>query len=281
MKKRMKNIAGAALAILMAAFTAVPAMAEEYAGNRSGGHFTDSSTLTWKADNGTTTTYGRGSVFSDVHPEITDPEYYLKESVRYPGEEIGAVNSKGEVKGDYTDAEEEELKKFLHSFDWIHSDELTRVTEVYNRIANGYHGNEYGRAGRTYSYFPLLMEGKGICENFANEYARLAQFVGLECEAYNCELTHKACLLKISGQWFHVDPTYGSGFFTANDTFPVDYETEKGRYDRLVDEKWDTYYAENPDHPLKDDYEMMKRLWSGEITVEEYNAWALSDDNQN
>lgn len=272
MKKRMKNIAGAALAILMAAFTAVPAMAEGNTGDRSGGYFSDSNTLTWKADNGTTTTYGRGSVFSDVHPEITDPEYYLKESVRYPGEEIGAVNSKGEVKGDYTDAEEEELKKFLHSFDWIHSDEMTRATEVYNRIAQGRHGNEYGRAGRTYSYFPLLMEGKGICENFANEYARLAQFVGLECEAYNCELDHRACLLKISGQWFHVDPTSGgTPISSASVMFPVDYETEKGRYDRLVDEKWDTYYAENPDSWAAKLNELDKKLAAGEITAEEYN----------
>lgn len=274
MKKRMKNIAGAALAILMAAFTAVPAMAE---GNYiHGGYFSDPETLTWTSNDGTTTTYGRGSVFSDVHPEITDPEYYLKESVRYPGEEIGAVNSKGEVKGDYTDAEEEELKKFLHSFDWIHSDEMTRATEVYNRIAQGRHGNEYGRAGRTYSYFPLLMEGKGICENFANEYARLAQFVGLECEAYNCELDHRACLLKISGQWFHMDPTSGGVVVHSNDVlFPVDYETEKGRYAEKSKEKWNTFFEENPDSKLKEDFDMMDKLGRGEITVEEYNAWVL------
>jgi len=44
----------------------------------NGGQFTDWNTLTWTANDGTETTFGRGPKFSDIHPDVTDPEYFLK-----------------------------------------------------------------------------------------------------------------------------------------------------------------------------------------------------------
>ena len=61
-------------------------------------------------------------IFSEQHPEISDPEYYLKEAVRYPGEANPGWNTKGEPKANYSWASVEELQKFVNSFDWIHLD---------------------------------------------------------------------------------------------------------------------------------------------------------------
>lgn len=160
---------------------------------------------------------------------------------------------------------------------------MTRAAAIYERIAQGRSGNEYGRPAKKHKLltFAALVGGKGICSDFATEYSRLAELVGLECEAYKPSLDHEACLLKINGQWFHIDPTSGGTAIESGSVmYPADYEMEKGRYHRLFEEKWNQFYEENPDNPMKDDWEMMHKMWSGEITVEEYNAWALSENNR-
>lgn len=60
-----------------------------YAGNQGthGGEWKDTESLRWEWQNGEMSFYGNGSIFSEQHPEISDPEYYLKEAVRYPGEQ--------------------------------------------------------------------------------------------------------------------------------------------------------------------------------------------------
>lgn len=240
----------------------------------NGGQFTDWNTLTWTANDGTETTYGRGPVFADIHPEITDPEYYLKEYYLYPGEVIGTVNSAGMTKQTDPTNALGGLKTFLNSFDWIHSDELTRAEKVFNRIANGHNGNIYDTTGVS-GYeggYRVLREGKGICQNFSDEFCGLANFVGLECETYYPSDAHQACLLKLNGQWFAVDPTSGTPFLSNATTYPVDYETEKNRYDKELDAKWDAYFKENPGSMTEKIFRADQQLASGEITREQYDA---------
>ena len=98
--------------------------------------------------------------------------------------------------------------------------------------------------------------------------------MGLQCEAYDSDLNHRACLLKIDGRWFQVDPTCSSAFFSNASFYPVDYEKEKGRINEASKEKWDAYFKEHPDSFLEEDFLMMDRLARGEITAEEYNSWA-------
>ena len=66
---------------------------------------------------------GSGAIFSDQHPEITDPEYYLKEWYNSPEErEQSILNAHGEYKTPYNNYMDEAyplLQEFLHSFDWI------------------------------------------------------------------------------------------------------------------------------------------------------------------
>lgn len=239
----------------------------------NGGQFTDFNTLTWTNNDGTDMTYGRGPVFSEVHPEITDPEYYLKEYYLYPGDDK-TQNSKGEWKHNDPYNALEDLRNFVNSFDWIHADELTRAENVFKRIANGQNGNVYDTGGvSTYEGgYRILRTGIGICENFSDEFCGLAQFVGLECKTYTPSKAHQSCLLKINGQWFAVDPTSGTPMYSNNTTYPVDYETEKNRYALESDAEWDAYLKENPNSSLEQQFDMMDRLANGEITLDEYNA---------
>lgn len=225
----------------------------------NGGYFSNFDTLTWTANDGTVTTYGRGSKFCDVWPDVTDPEYFLKE-----------YNL--ETEGSYSPEIVSELKTFVRSFDWIHSDELTRATMVHDRIGNGCHGNTYEHSSEDYS---VLMTGKGTCGNFSGEFRNLARFVGLECEVYTPSYLHQACLIKINGQWFATDPTGAEreGLFLSNAvTYPVDYETEYNRYANERDAETFANYNANPDDMLAKAAMMRLKILAGEITVEQYNA---------
>ena len=90
---------------------------------------------------------GSGFIFSDQHPEITDPEYYLKEWYNSPEErEQSILNVHGEYKTPYNNYMDEAyplLQEFLHSFDWIHADEYTRYQKAFERVGAAYHGNVY------------------------------------------------------------------------------------------------------------------------------------------
>ena len=196
----------------------------------NGGQFTDFNTLTWTANDGTDFVYGRGPRFCDVHPEITDPEYFLK---GYYQQEGGSWDSPYHMEAStYNEPLANELKAFVHSFDWLHSDELTRANMVHDRISNGCYGNTYEHSPEP---FTVLMTGKGVCADFSEEFQYLAKFVGLECEVYTPSYLHQACLLKINGQWFATDPTGTDPFLSNAKTHPVDYQTEKERYGKEVD----------------------------------------------
>ena len=133
--KKTTNKSGCT-AVLAAAMIAAGGFSA-YAGNQGthGGEWKDTESLRWEWQNGEMSFYGNGSIFSEQHPEISDPEYYLKEAVRYPGEANPGWNTKGEPKANYSWASVEELQKFVNSFDWIHLDEKTRLLYVHNRIA--------------------------------------------------------------------------------------------------------------------------------------------------
>lgn len=268
MKKMVKIMVTAVMAATLALGTVGSAMADGTAIN--GGKFIDFNNLTWEANDGTVTTYGRGTVFSDVHPEITDPEYFLRESVHYPEDvEPVVLNSQGQPKANYDQAAVAEMRKFVNSFDWIHSDELTRAQMVHDRIANGANGNFY-QSDR--SSFCVLLKKHGVCGDFAEEFMILCKMVGLECVKYTPSELHAACLLKIGNQWFATDPTSADPFLSNAKTHPVDFETEYHRYEKEAAAANQKYMEENPDTPLGLLMRLDKQLAAGEITAEQYNA---------
>ena len=113
----------AALAATMALSMCFPAMANEgnsgridrFKENRPKtqgcGNWIDQANLTWQFENEETATIGTGPRFSDEHPEITDPEYYLKQWVLYPGETSGTALD-GTMKSNYS-ADLPLLQKYL------------------------------------------------------------------------------------------------------------------------------------------------------------------------
>ena len=231
--KKTTNKSGCT-AVLAAAMIAAGGFSA-YAGNQGthGGEWKDTESLRWEWQNGEMSFYGNGSIFSEQHPEISDPEYYLKEAVRYPGEANPGWNTKGEPKANYSWASVEELQKFVNSFDWIHLDEKTRLLYVHNRIANGEGGfnqNHYGSPEEAKD-FPVLEGGVGVCRDFAEEFQFLCQIVGLECVTYTPEYLHDACLVRIGTQWYATDPTSSLPLFSNAKTYPVDFETEFYRYE--------------------------------------------------
>lgn len=225
MKKNFRNLTKVITAVLATTmlFANTVFAADTYA-YQNGGTWINGETFTWLYNDGTTVSFDKGPVFAIEHPEITDYEYYLRETVVYPGETGSVLN-----KVVYDERTLTELRNFVNSFDWIHSDELTRINKVFERIANEQHGNTYGMPERSQNTLPLLIGGKGICGDFATEFAILANSVGVECVYYMPSQNHAQVLAKIGEQWFAVNPTVGFPFFSNSMLYPADYETETTR----------------------------------------------------
>ena len=266
MKRRIKGTAAIIMITTMLVSITVPAHAA-ISGTRfdNEGTWSDQNNLTWTFYKGESVTIGRGPVFSDVHPEITDPEYYLKEAVLYPGEASGTLNSSGQLKSNYSEGTLPLLQEFVNSFDWIHADELTRLQKVHDRIANGRNGNEDQHSGKTIPAvsFSVLQHKIGVCQDYAEEFKRLANYVGLECETYSSGPLHAACLVKINGQWLTVDPFIITSLYDNTVTIPVDFETEYNRYSNEV--KSSEWYQQQMQQ-----VDWQKQAENGEITWEEY-----------
>jgi len=227
------------------------------------GTWSDTNNLTWTWWDGSgSVVIGAGPKFGDVHPEIIDPEYFLKENICYPGENVGARNSQGQPKAGYTEGTLPLLQEFVNSFDWIHSDEVTRLKKVHDRLANGKNGNTIERGGALVS-FPVLQDKKGNCGNYAGEFTKLCNYVGLECVSYTSGENHASCLVNINGQWITVDPYIETGLFDNSYTVPVDYETERYRYENKLRNSAEF-------KAVMDMAEAARKARAGEITWTEY-----------
>ena len=227
------------------------------------GTWSDTNNLTWTWWDGSgSVVIGAGPKFSDFHPEIIDPEYFLKENICYPGENVGARNSQGQPKANYTEGTLPLLQEFVNSFDWIHSDEVTRLKKVHDRLANGKNGNTTARDGFGVS-FTVLQNKQGACGNYAWEFAKLCKYVGLECVSYTPMYMHTACLVKINNQWITVDPYIETGLFDNGCTVPVDFEIEFNRHDNETRNSAEF-------KAVMDMAEAQRKAEAGEITWTEY-----------
>lgn len=260
MRKIAGNIAALGLAGIFAAAMSITALADPI----NGGYWKDDSI--WISNNGPAYDIGKGATFSEEHPEITDPEHFLKDSINYPGEDHG-YSSKGHPKSNYTEGTLLLLKKFVNSFDWIHSTELERFKAVYNRIGVGNHGNVYSAENPAPVSFRILETGRGICMDYSGDFRELARYVGLECVDYVPRFMHSANLVKINGQWFATDPSLGEPTFSNGKTYMVDYETELNRYANEV-KATDWYQKQMKDAVNQVEWE--KQLKAGLITEMEY-----------
>lgn len=282
MKKKWKTITATALAVVLVAsiayasdnksplFTTRPASSAQ-------GYWSDKENLTWTwwgesdgytTEDGESVLIGNGPRYSDLHPEVTDLEYLLKEYVNYPGDGLTNLNQWGEPKANFEVETLSLLQEFVNSFDWIHANELTRLKAVYNRIACGQNGNTYGY--KKADAGAILRYKNGNCQNYAEEFQRLAKTVGLECVVYEPYYNHVSNMVKINGQWITVDPTVNAvgngGLFLNTETIPVDYETELKRYPEEQKQKDDYVQEQNQ---IKKVEELRDQYFRDEISYDE------------
>lgn len=268
------------VAAIMTFSMAVPAFAE----NENGGWWSDRNmdNLTWTYEDdptgipdGTTLVLGRGNIFATQHPEVTDPEYCLKQVVFYPGEDRMQFDENGnQLKRDVSDEALQELQKFVNSFDWIHSDELTRAQAVWNRVACNNKDRVYGIPDHSRGVLPIIQNGVGKCGDYSEEFQLVARSVGLECELYIPSFLHQACMIKIGDQWLTIDPTQGgvngsgegTGAFLNSMFTPVDFETEYYSYDRsgLAKKKLEERRAAGGQMTYWEYYKICEPDWSDE-----------------
>lgn len=277
LRKRMM----AAMALAMAVSMSFPAMAnagnsgriDRFTENRPKtqgcGNWIDQANLTWQFENGETATIGTGPRFSDEHPDITDPEYYLKQWVLYPGETSGTAPD-GTMKSNYS-ADLPLLQKYLQESDWIHKTEAERFWMIYDRLAVGHHGNKYAVSSSSIPYsFSVFSEGEGICRNYAADIERLAKFVGLESVTDNSSEMHETALVKVNGQWLYVDGVVDTGsnpHELCYAVIPVDFDTEYRRYEReyFASDEYKNHMAY-----MDEAKKLFDRFSAGELTYLEY-----------
>lgn len=228
------------------------------------GYWSDTDHLTWTRSDGSVVVIGNGPRYADLHPEVTDREALLKEYVNNPGDGVANQNSKGEPKANYEEGALQLLREFVNSFDWIHSDELTRLKAVHDRIALGRHGNTYGSSNASRGAWRVLQYKEGVCSDYAWEFQQLANYVGLECVTYEPEVFHAACLVKINGQWITVDAQMPNALFDNTVTYPVDFDVE---YNRKANE-----YSQSESGRRMDAWALLnEQLQQGVISEEEFN----------
>lgn len=226
------------------------------------GYWSDEHDLTWTwYGKSECVIIGNGPKYSDLYPEVTDREALLKDYVNYPGEGLTNFNHRGEPKANVDEEVLLLLREFVNSFDWIHSDELTRVKAVYERIAAGRNGNRYGSSGSSAGAWTVLRDQEGVCADYAREFKWLADYVGLECVIYEPEVLHAANMVRINGQWITVDAQMGKDFFDNTVTLPVDFHIEYNRKENA--------YKESPAfNRVQEQSRWEEQYWNGEITYE-------------
>lgn len=216
----MQKLIALLISTVLTGFMAMPVYAEdaEIPSGQFGSKYDASAKGYWSDEHNLTWTWygkseyviiGNGPKYSDLDPEVTDREALLKDYVNYPGEGLTNFNHRGEPKANVDEEVLLLLREFVNSFDWIHSDELTRVKAVYERIAAGRNGNRYGSSGSSAGAWTVLRDQEGVCADDAREFKWLADYVGLECVIYEPEVLHAANMVRINGQWITVDAQMG------------------------------------------------------------------------
>jgi len=115
---------------------------------------------------------------------------------------------------------------------------------------------EYDQTYTWHSPEGVLRYGTGVCDSFATAYKALLDQAGVECEYvhgiadYNPSEGHVWVMVKLDGEWYHMDPTWDEGhdfkcYFGLNTEFIERDHTSEYIYD------WKTL-QENYDIPFTD-----------------------------
>lgn len=143
----------------------------------------------------------------------TNPNfYYVENKFYYTADATGVVR---EITPVYLYSAEEvrnirsfcdnEIEKILFSVDDSMSD-LQKVLTLHEYMCENFRYDDSFESGNMYD---MLRTGKGTCQAFTLTYMELLSRIGVESSyAYSDEIMHIWNLVKLDGEWYHVDLTW-------------------------------------------------------------------------
>ena len=191
-------------------------------------------------------------------PNLNDPEKFVRQYYFTVGEPSESDSETVKL----ARAINEELRKFVYSFDWQHASDREKLNAIRDRLFVGKQGNVYGHNEALLinnKGLAVLVNKVGACQDYALAFDVMAHSVGLKSAAcYTENYTHQYNLVVIDGVTIIADPSAGSII-----NIPVDWDTELHRAERKM-------AAETAADPA---YEMARRREAGTISEDEYFAF--------
>lgn len=191
-------------------------------------------------------------------PNLNDPEKFVRQYYFTVGEPSESDSETVKL----ARAINEELRKFVYSFDWQHASDWEKLNAIRDRLFVGKQGNVYGHNEALLinnKGLSILVNKVGACQDYALAFDVMAHSVGLKSAAcYTENYTHQYNLVVVDGVTIIADASAG-----VVDNIPVDWDTEMHRAERKM-------AAETAADPA---YEMARRREAGTISEDEYFAF--------
>lgn len=191
-------------------------------------------------------------------PNLNDPEKFVRQYYFTVGEPSESDSETVKLER----AINEELKKFVYSFDWQHASDWEKLNAIRDRLFVGKQGNVYGDNKALLLInkgLSILVDKVGACQDYALAFDVMAHSVGLKSAAcYTENYTHQYNLVVVDGVTIIADPSAGSII-----NIPVDWDTELHRAERKM-------AAENEANPI---WELARRVEAGTVTKDENSVF--------
>lgn len=156
-------------------------------------------------------------------PNLNDPEKFVRQYYFTVGEPSESDSETVKL----ARAINEELKKFVYSFDWQHASDWEKLNAIRDRLFVGKQGNVYGHNEALLLInkgLSILVNKVGACQDYALAFDVMAHSVGLKSQAYDIGYFHQTNLVMIDGKAVIADASDGS-ISTGN----IDWDTELNR----------------------------------------------------
>ena len=190
-------------------------------------------------------------------PNLNDPEKFVRQYYFTVGEPSESDSETVKLER----AINEELKKFVYSFDWQHASDREKLNAIRDRLFVGKQGNVYGHNEALLinnKGLSILVNKVGACQDYALAFDVMAHSVGLKSQAYDIGYFHQANLVMIDGKAVIADASDGS-ISTGN----IDWDTELNRMKNQM-------AAETAADPIM---EINRRFNEGTITEDELSVF--------
>lgn len=191
-------------------------------------------------------------------PNLNDPEKFVRQYYFTVGEPSESDSETVKL----ARAINEELKKFVYSFDWQHASDWEKLNAIRDRLFVGKQGNVYGHNEALLLInkgLSILVNKVGACQDYALAFDVMAHSVGLKSAAcYTENYTHQYNLVVVDGVTIIADASAG-----VVDNIPVDWDTELHRAERKMT-------AENEANPI---WELARRVEAGTVTKDENSVF--------